>query len=235
MATFTRKMVDAMKSLEVSEETLCDKLTKKVQEYISTRPPPLGEIPEDEEAEDDTEEEEKEHDPEVQSNRTKSSSKRSEKIHGRWKGKAPSQGSQKWTPEEWDAWKRGQWGKTPVTPVRAISRRRRLEELLFSIGQKVGVSEDFTSLCTLLEDFQDGIFPTQFLGWLLLQRSGLGPQERSVILSQSKGLELNAVEEALKRQWDDTELKEHDGSALATLPVKKYSCVAIHCTGEANW
>ena len=47
----------------------------------------------------------------------------------------------------------------------------------------------------------------------MLQRSGLGPQERSVILAQSQGLELGPIEEALKRQWDDTELKEHDSKA----------------------
>ena len=57
------------------------------------------------------------------------------------------------------------------------------------------------------------MFPNQFLGWLVLQRSGLGPQERSVILAQSQGLELTAIEEALKRQWDDTELREHDSKA----------------------
>ena len=107
-----------------------------------------------------------------------------------------------------------EWLKKAVirAPVKQ-TRTQQLEDLLIEIGVTTNCDENFIKLCKLLDQFQEGIFPTQFLGWQLLQRSGLGPQERSTILAQSQGLELNAIEEALKRQWDDTELRERDAKA----------------------
>jgi hypothetical protein len=212
------KLEKAMAGLKTSTETLWSTVQKQVQKYMDA----LSSEDEDEE------EEGKEEEAETQSSSslpgfprhkeggdedTRSTHSKASKTSKTSKRSGSQSGKKSWTAEEWAAWKAGKWVEPTDKKIKVVPKRKQLEDMLISMGKKLKSAEEVKPLCDLLEHFQEGLFPNQFLGWLVLQRSGLGPQERSVILAQSQGLELGPIEEALKRQWDDTELKEHDSKA----------------------
>ena len=213
------KLEKAMAGLKTSTVTLWSVVKARVQKYLDELPPSEEEAEEEQEQEVQTETQSSESlpgfpqtneggDEDTRSHRSRARSERSRRSGSQ--GRRSQQ--EEYTPEEWALWRAGRW-VAPTETVKVVSKRKQLEDLLVEIGKQLKSAIKVKPLCDLLENFQEGLFPNQFLGWLVLQRSGLGPQERSVILAQSQGLELGPIEEALKRQWDDTELKEHDGKA----------------------
>jgi len=96
-----------------------------------------------------------------------------------------------------------------------LNKRDQLKQLLTSCGKKMGVDNlDFKMLCELLdESFSETLLPDQLMGWIVLQKAGLTAQERSTLLGVSRGhehLSLSSISQALRNQWEDTELREHD-------------------------
>jgi hypothetical protein len=74
--------------------------------------------------------------------------------------------------------------------------------------------DDIKDIVTLIEDYRPGMIPSILSGWLLLQRRNLTAQERATVLASAKNsLELADVEQALRDQWADAELRERDSAA----------------------
>ena len=97
------------------------------------------------------------------------------------------------------------------TITKAKNLREDLENTLRALGDITGACPELEKLCNLLDgNWRTQLLPETFTGWLLLQRSGLSPPERATILAMSKGLDLKAIESALREQWNDSELKERD-------------------------
>lgn len=123
------------------------------------------------------------------------------KSQGGWKKK-----EKKYSDKEWEDWRAKE--KSSKAPK---SQKEKLELVLENLGRKVGICTELEELCALLDyNWRQDLLPATFTGWLLLQRSGLAPTERAVILSASKGLDLPSIENALNTQWSETELKERD-------------------------
>merc|ERR1712087_875176 len=60
-------------------------------------------------------------------------------------------------------------------------------------------------------ELRETLIPPVMAGRLLLQRAGLNAQERAGVLSSAKNsLNLKNIEAALRDQWADVDLKEHD-------------------------
>ena len=93
---------------------------------------------------------------------------------------------------------------------------------MVKVAEKMGLTEDVSSLCQLIDDhFRTDLLPQTFTGWLLLQRSGLSPTEQATIMAASKSLELPDIELALKNQWGDTELNERDAKSKSSFTAEE--------------
>lgn len=81
-----------------------------------------------------------------------------------------------------------------------------------------------------METHRTEILPPVLMGWILLHKSGLSPPERAAILGSSGNkLELKEVELALREQWLDGDLREHDKRlrrGMAFSAATKYAHVA---------
>ena len=70
---------------------------------------------------------------------------------------------------------------------------------------------DIKALKEVAMELRETLIPPVMAGWLLLQRAGLNAQERAGVLSSAKNsLNLKNIEAALRDQWADVDLKEHD-------------------------
>ena len=91
-------------------------------------------------------------------------------------------------------------------------------------------------------DYEDGtiralpeVFPSELLGWLLLQRSGLDSTERAAILGASgHNLALNNIEEALRLQWSDEDLQVRDAQK-SRQSREQFSKVALFGNDASTW
>jgi hypothetical protein len=140
----------------------------------------------------------------------KAGSRRSKKSD---KGQKPPV---KYSQKEWDDWHAGKRTCSDDAATKKLVPRTQAEELeqiLIALGEKVGSENpDLEKLQSILDrGWRQTLLPDTFTGWLLLQRSGLAPTERATVLATSGGLELKAIDKALREQWNDSELKERDG------------------------
>ena len=101
-------------------------------------------------------------------------------------------------------------------PMKTTTREKAIVALE-SVMARLNVDDDdpdIKDLSAIIEDYRPGMIPSVLSGWLLLQRSNLSAQERATVLASAKdSLELADVEQALRDQWADSELRERDAHA----------------------
>ncbi|CAK0843897.1 unnamed protein product [Prorocentrum cordatum] len=103
---------------------------------------------------------------------------------------------------------------TSLKAHKKVTLKEKATDALCSLMARFDLEDDDTDIKALKEvatEARETLIPSVMAGWLLLQRAGLNAQERAGVLSSAKNsLNLKNIEAALRDQWADVDLKEHD-------------------------